>query len=246
MLILDPAGDSDMGPLEGKFALKMMPGHLTDEQLFLPRRGTLPDRRYTATNQFSAHASTTSLSRTSADQGLRLIDSGALDDLPYKGKGEDAPKKTITIRSMETSFLDYNDNYAFDSAGDKPEKKQKWNIAAAVEGPRIGDKDGYRALVFADADLFVELYGRNALGQVVAILVSGTLLDDSIHWLGGEESIVGDVVSEDDKAISHTKNEDAVWFTLMIIGAPIIVLTLGLIGTWARRRRGSKKTEVTL
>jgi len=246
MLILDPAGDTDMGPLEGKFAFKMMQGHLTDEQLFLPRRGTLLDRRYTATNQFSAHASTTSLSRTSADQGLRLIDSGALDDLPYKGKGADAPKKTITIRSMETSFLDYNDNYAFDSAGAKPEKKQKWNIAAAVEGPRIGDKDGYRALVFADADLFVELYGRNAIGQVVTVLVSGTLLDDSVHWLGGEESIVGDVVSEDDKAISHTKNEDAAWFTLMIIGAPIIVLTLGLVGTWARRRRSSRKTEVTL
>jgi len=36
-----------------------------------------------------------------------------------------------------------------------------------------------------------------------------------------------------------------VWFTLMIIGAPIIVLTLGLVGT-SRRRRGSKKAEVTL
>jgi hypothetical protein len=246
MLILDPAGDTDMGPLEGKFAFKMMPGHLTDEQLFLPRRGTLSDRRYTATNQFSAHASTTSLSRTAADQGLRLIDSGALEDLPYKGKAEDAPKKTITIRSMETSFMDLNDNLAFDGSGPTPEKKQKWNVAAAIEGPKLGDKDGYRALVFADADLFVELYGRNAVGQVVAILVSGSLLDDSIHWLGGEESVVGEVVSEDDKAIAHTKNEDVVWFTLMTIGAPIIVLTLGLIGTWARRRRGSKKTEVTL
>jgi hypothetical protein len=245
MLILDPTGTTDMGPLEGKFALKMLPGHLTDEQLFLRARGTLTDRRYTATNQFSAHASTTSLSRTSADQGLRLIDSGALEDLPYKGKSEDAPKKTITIRSMDTSFMDENDNYTFDGAGNPPEKKQKWNIAAAVEGPKLGDKDGYRALVFADADLFVELYGRNAIGQVVSILVSGTLLDDSVHWLGGEEAIVGDVVSEDDKAIQHTKNEDVVWFTLMIIGAPIIVLTLGLIGTRARRRRGSKKAEVT-
>jgi hypothetical protein len=77
------------------------------------------------------------------------------------------------------------------------------------------------------------------------VLVSGPLLEDSVKWLAGEESIVGDVISEDDKPIQHTKNEDVVWFTLMIIGAPIIVLTLGLIGTWARRRRGSKKTEVT-
>ena len=55
----------------------------------------------------------------------------------------------------------------------------------------------------------------------------------------------GEVVSEDDKAIQHTKNEDVVWFLLMIIGAPVIVLTLGLVGTSARRRRASKKTEVT-
>ncbi|HEX2686654.1 MAG TPA: Gldg family protein, partial [Kofleriaceae bacterium] len=58
MLILDPAGNVDLGPLETKLALKMVPGHLTDEQLFLSRRRTLSDRRFTVTNQFSAHSST--------------------------------------------------------------------------------------------------------------------------------------------------------------------------------------------
>jgi hypothetical protein len=222
----------------------MAPGYLTDEQLVLPRRRTLSDRRFTATNQFSAHSSTTSLSRTSADQGLPLIDSGALEEVPFTGKPEDAPKKTITIRSMDSSFMDLNDNFSFDGSGPTPEKKQRWNIAAAIEGTKHGDKDGYRTLVFANANLFVDFIGRNALGQVVAGLVSGNLLDDSVKWLGGEEAFVGDVVSEDDKAIQHTKNEDVVWFMLMIIGAPIIVLTLGLVGT--RRRRGSKKAEVTL
>lgn len=244
MLILDPTGSTEMGPLEDKFAFKMFTGHLTDEQLVFSRRGTLSDRRFTGTNQFSPHASTTTLSRTSADQGLLLIDSGALDDTPYRGKSEEAPKKIITIKSMETSFLDYNDNFAFDGAGSTPEKKQRWNIAAAIEGPKHGDKDGYRALLFADAELFVEL--RNPVrGAVGTFLVSGPLLEDSVKWLGGEEAIVGDVVSEDDKPIQHTKSEDAVWFMLMLIGAPIIVLTLGLVGT-SRRRRGSKKAEVTL
>jgi hypothetical protein len=241
MLILDPLGDSSMGPLEAKLGLKMLPGHLSDDRLFLPVRGKMTDHRYTATNQFSPHPSTGSLSRTSADQGIRLSDSGALDDVPYTGKPEAAPKKTVTIRSMDTSYLDQNDNFVFDGA----EKKQRWTVAEAVEGPRIGDKDGYRALVFADADLFVDLYGRNQLGQVVAVLSSNTLLDDSVHWLAGEESIVGDVVSEDDKPIQHTKNEDVVWFTLMLLGAPILVLTLGLIGTSSRRRRASRKIEVT-
>jgi hypothetical protein len=54
------------------------------------------------------------------------------------------------------------------------------------------------------------------------------------------------VVSEDDKRIQHTKGQDAVWFTVTIVGAPILVLALGLIATWARRRRSSRsiKTQV--
>jgi hypothetical protein len=246
MVVLDPTGATDLGPLEAKFGLKMVPGHLTDEQLYIKRRGNPSDHRMTATNQFSAHASTTALSRTSTDRGIPLIDSGALDDVQITGKPNEVPKKTITIRSMESSFMDFNNNFTFDGAGTPPEKKQRWNIAAALEGPKpAGEKEGYRALVFADAGLFSDLYGRNQLGQVVAVLASDPLLDDSIRWLGGEEVFSGEVVSEDDKPIQHTKNEDVVWFLLMIIGAPIVVLTLGLVGTSARRRRASKKLEVT-
>jgi ABC-type uncharacterized transport system len=242
LMALDPKGELSMGPFEQKFALKMLPGDLTDDVQYLPQRGAMTDRRFAVTNQFSAHASTTSLSRT-VDKGLVLIDAGALDDTPYTGNPDQAPKKTLTIRSMETSFLDTNDNYAFDAA---TEKKQRWIIGAAVEGPRINDKDNWRALVFADTDLFADALVQGPLGRPSVVMVSGTLLDDSVKWLGGEESIVGDVVSEDDRPIQHTKNEDVVWFTLMVIGAPIIVLTLGLVGTSARRRRGSKKAEVTL
>ncbi|HEY6178062.1 MAG TPA: Gldg family protein [Kofleriaceae bacterium] len=241
LLALDPKGQIAMGPLEGKLALKMLPGDLTDEVQFLPQRGKLPDRRLVLTNQFSAHASTTTLSRL-VDRGILLIDAGALDDAPYAEKPEHAPKKTIIIRSMESSFLDTNENFAFDSG---TEKKQRWNIAAAVEGARVNNKDGYRALVFADVDLFSDLYGRDPLGRVAPVLASGPLLGDAVRWLGGEEQFGGEVVSEDDKPIQHTKNQDVVWFMLTIIGAPIIVLTLGLLGT-TRRRRGPKKAEVTL
>lgn len=245
LLALDPRGDAGMGPLEGKFALKMLPGHLTNEERFLPRRRVLSDRRSTLTTEFSAHVSVTSLSRGGAERPLILIDSGALDDLPYSGPPADAPKKTLTIKSMESSFLDKNDNYTFDAA---TEKKQRYVVAAAVEGPKLADKDGYRALVFADVDVFADLQGaRDQFGRPVAVMWSdyaGPMLDDSVKWLGGEEAIVGEVVSEDDKPIQHTKSEDAVWFMLMIIGAPILVLTLGLVGT-SRRRRSSKKAEVT-
>ncbi|HET9627383.1 MAG TPA: Gldg family protein [Kofleriaceae bacterium] len=239
MYITDPLSDTSLGALEQRFAIKAVPGHLSDERLFLPVHGKPSDHRVTATNQFSPHASTGSLSRTSADQGIRLNDAGALEETAFPPGLADPPRRTVTIRSMETSFMDTNGNFTKD--GD--EKQQKWIVGEAVEGPNIGKKDNWRALVFADADLFTDLYGRNQLGQVVGVISSGPLLDDSVKWLAGEEAVVGDVVSEDDKAIQHTKNEDVVWFTLMLIGAPIVVLAGGLFGT--RRRRTAKKSEVT-
>jgi hypothetical protein len=235
---LDPKSEPGLGSLENKLGVKMIPGSLTDEVSYLPQRGMMTDRRFVITTQFSAHASTTQLSR-SIDKGLILIESGALEEL---GNMKDQAKRTITIRSMESSFLDLNDNFGFDAA---TEKKQRWNLAAAIEGNGVGGKEGFRALVFADVDLFADVFVQGALGRAAATLVSGPLLEDSVKWLAGEEAIVGDVVSEDDKPIQHTKNEDVVWFTLMVIGAPIIVLTLGLVGTWARRRRSARKTEVT-
>ncbi|MGE0401731.1 MAG: Gldg family protein [Kofleriaceae bacterium] len=246
MVALDPKSEPSLGMLEGRLGLRYNPADLTDDKAFLPQRGTAADRRFAITTQFSAHASTTSLSR-SVDKGLILIDSGALEEIPYTVTP--APTKTITIRSMESSFLDLNNNFAFDQLAG--EKRQRWNIGAAIEGPKVKgadgkDKDGFRALVFADADLFADVLFSNAMGRAAVVLVSGPLLEDSIKWLGGDENFVGDVVSEDDKPIKHTKEQDAKWFTLTIVAGPAIVLTLGLVGTWARRRRHSKKkSEVT-
>ena len=83
---------------------------------------------------------------------------------------------------------------------------------------------------------------QSRMGPAQTILISGPLLDDAVKWLGGEETFVGDVVSEEDKPIKHTKDQDQVWFALTTIGAPLLVLTLGLVGT--RKRRAKKKSEV--
>jgi hypothetical protein len=246
MIALDPTGDPSLGSLEGKLGVKYNPGHLTDDQAYMSRRQGPMDRRFVLTQQFSAHASTTAMSR--AARGLILLDSGVFEDAPITAKGE-APKKTVTIRSQDTSFLDLNDNLSFDPA---TEKRQKWTIAEAIEGPKMKDaagkdKDGWRALLFADADVFMDalIEGGPGAGRMLVMIGQiggGDVLDDSVKWLGGEEVFTGEVVSEDDKPISHTKSQDAVWFTLTIVGMPLLVLTLGLVGTLTRRRR--KHAEV--
>ena len=244
MLVLDPKSSPDLGPLEQKLGIKYNPAPLTDDQKFYPQRRGSVDHRFVVTTQYSAHASTTSLSR--AAKGLLLIEAGAFQDAPTTGT---APKKTVTIHSMDSSFLDLNNNYEFDAAS---EKRQRYDIAEAIEGPKMKgadgkDKDGWRVLAFADADLFADAVAHDAMGRagllMVAELGGGELFDDSVKWLGGEEVFAGDVVSEEDKPIQHTKNQDVVWFTLTIIGVPLLVLTLGLVGTLTRRRR-SKTAEV--
>ena len=70
--------------------------------------------------------------------------------------------------------------------------------------------------------------------------MSGPLLDDSVKWLGGEEVFAGEVVSEDDKPIQHTKSQDAVWFTLTIVGVPLLVLRSA---SWAPGPAGARRRQ---
>jgi hypothetical protein len=244
LFAIDPLGVQALGPLEGRFGLRPAPGRLTDDRNFSIMRRTASDQRNVRTTQFSAHASTTALSRETG-MPFFLIEAGALEEVPFRVKGE-PPKRTITIRSMDNSWLDLQDakgewNFAFDAA---TEKRQRWNLAAAIEGNKVGDKEGYRALVFSDVDLFRDIrVVIDAMGRSLALMASGPLLDDAVRWLGGEEQFVGDVVSEEDKRIEHTKDKDALWFTITCIGVPLLVLGLGLFGTVGRRKRRQGSTQ---
>ncbi|MGE3455201.1 MAG: Gldg family protein [Kofleriaceae bacterium] len=236
LFALDPKSDHSMGPLGAKFGLRFNPGDLTDDKYFSPQRRNVSDRRFVMSSQVSSHASTTQLSKIAHKDPVTLIDSGALEELALPP----GTTRTITVRSMDSSFLDFNNNFTLDAG---TEKRQRWNIGAAVEGPKTKDadgkdKDGFRALVFADANLFMDAIRQEFTGQRILTMVSGELFFDGIKWLGGEESFAGEVVSEEDKPIQHTKDADAKWFILMIIGAPAIVLGAGLFfGSWSKRKR---------
>jgi hypothetical protein len=234
LIAMDPKAFPGMGVLEGRLGLKMNPAPITDDEKFLPQgRGSIADRRFAMTTQFTAHSSTTALSR-SEKGGLPLIDAGTLEDIPFVDASQ--PKKTVTIRTMESSWLDFNNNFKYDA--DAGEKKQRYNVGVAIEGPKLPDgKDGFRALVYSDVDMFVDVTLRSGM-QSVTLMLSGPLLDDSVKWLGGEEVFAGEVVSEEDTPIEHTKNEKAAWFFVTVLGIPVLVLVLGLSGTsYARRRR---------
>jgi len=137
----------------------------------------------------------------------------------------DPNDKTIdfALRTTTSTFPDKNGNLEADSN----EPRASYDLAAAVT--RKTSKGEQRSFVIADADLFSDSVLKN-------VPTNRFLLLDAVRWLGGEESLTGEVNSEEDVRIEHTKEKDVLWFYATILGVPILVLALGLV--WARRSKG--------
>ncbi|MBP9086780.1 MAG: Gldg family protein [Kofleriaceae bacterium] len=280
---LNPLGDAQLGSLESRLGIAFDRTLLTDDKAYFPERGSSADFRNVATTQVSAHASTTTLSRANRVR-LPVVASGSLNDAEFVGSTTAGkPQRTYIIKTMDTTWADSTSNFAFDSA---TEKRARYNVGVAIEGPRIRlsaaeqaaadasagsaakpavaghdahdhddtpgtdpkDKDGFRALVYGNANFFADAATTDPLGRMRKTMIGGDFfVFDAVRWLGGEEVFSGEVVSEDDKPIKHTKSEDGAWFMLTIVGAPMLVLGLGLLGTWWRkhRRRKSRPRNIT-
>ena len=240
LLVLDPQSRAtNLGPLEGRLGVKYNPGVLADDKEFMVQQHNSSDHRLILTNQFSSHASVTTLSRGGVRSGILLIESGHLEANDFMvEEGKQAPKRTWVVRSMATSFVDLDGDREYDEGS---EKRDRYNIAAAVEDEtdkqdkdKEEEKTGMRAMVFADSEVFSDVLLRK-VPLVQALVV------DAVKWLGGEEDLAGETISEKDVLIEHTKSEDVVWFYLSLVGAPLIILGLGLTGVMWRRRRAQRR-----
>jgi alpha-ketoglutarate-dependent 2,4-dichlorophenoxyacetate dioxygenase len=69
----------------------------------MARRHDAADNRLIITDQFSAHASMTTLSRSNVGSGILLVDSGSLVDAGTPAGGA---KRTYTVKSLPTTFAD--------------------------------------------------------------------------------------------------------------------------------------------
>jgi hypothetical protein len=261
-IALDPRRQANLGSLEGRLGVKFDRTPVSDDKEFFIERRNPADHRSVVTNQFSSHASVTTLSRAGINAGIPMFEAGNLQDTDYMlEEGQAPPKRTYVIRSMATSFLDKPadgsplGNFQFDK-GD--EKRNRYNLAAAIEDPSRGAPKGtpakeveddnpydppvetapggrgMRAMVFADVDIFQD----SAVARFQGLQY---VIRDATLWLGGEESLTGETASEKDVSIEHTKSEDVVWFYLSLVGAPLIILGAGLGGVMWRRRIAQRR-----
>jgi hypothetical protein len=232
LLALDPASDFRMGELEGRLGVRYVPVALADEEQHLRQRGDESDRRLLITNRYLSHASVTQLARAGPSAGVAFVGPGYLEAM----EGAD-PAPRFVVRSLESTFADASADYRFD---DGEEVQEAYPLVAAIDpDPTPGDSaapagPSARALVYASSSPFTE-------AMLVSLATNAALVSDGVRWLAREEGFAGVVETEEDVPIVHTQQQNVIWFHTTILGAPALVLAIGLVSV--RRRRKPKGVE---
>lgn len=218
------ATEDTMQPLLDDLGLNMGEGVLAATNLIVPTANNISDRLNIATDGFSSHPSTVVLSKNRGQLKLFTPGAGYLVE-----KAGAKPKVTVTVRSIGSAWNDRNMNLQLDE--DQGESKTARPIAVAVEGDPIDGERGFRAIVVADATLFSDFPITNPGNQ--------QFIYDALNWLTGQEAHAGEVESEEDVRIQHTREGQAGWFYSTVVGVPLLFLALGAVRLRIRRRGGS-------
>jgi hypothetical protein len=223
LFAVDPESDFSLEPFRDLLGVEYRYVGLADEQQHVRQRGGLADRRLIITNRFTAHAAVTTAGRRGVGAGVLFPGAGHL----VAAEDVEGPRPRFVAEAMPTTFEDVDGDLQYD--GDD-EQRGGLQLAAAVEGSELEDGMTMRALVYADADMFSD-------AVLLSLQMNAAIVADGIRWLGREETFAGDVVSEEDVPIVHTRAENVAWFYAIILGAPTLVLLMGL-GVYLRPRLG--------
>ena len=209
---MEPGSEFQLEDLRDYLGVEYNPAMTIDDQRFIPGNPPIvADRRFIITNRFSTHPSVTTAGRSGSE--IVMIGPGSFtvaDTVP-------GLRTNLIINSLPSSYADLNGDYRFD---DGTEVQDRYGLAAAIEWvdtdeavdsasldpavdsaapgtPEDTRQPGMRALLYGDAEMFAD--------QVLAFPLNRFVVADGIRWLGGEEDLAGEVVSEEDVPIQHTQ-----------------------------------------
>lgn len=224
LLALDPDAGLTFEDLLGPYGLAYRAEVLANDIATFARTRQQSDRVNIVTAAYSSHPSVTSAGRLGQRAPLLLVSSGFLERTDHKPEGL---RVDFTVRSHPMTWSDKNANFT----NDADEPRRTFDLAAAVSQTREGGAET-RLLVFADSDLFGD--------PVIEFLGNAYLTLDGVKWLAGEESLMGEVNTEEDKPIQHTRKQDVAWFYSTVFAAPALVLGVGFVVT---RRKGRARRK---
>lgn len=218
-VIRDPKGKPDPA-LASLVGVQFQPGILNNDHVFMRATHTNADFALMVTNQFSSHASMSTLSRLAFRVAMFTPNTGWLS----MKKGP--LRVTDTVRSLPGTWVDLDGNHVFDKA---TEKRKIYTIAAAAQSAKKGDD--FRGAALADVEALGDMAMRDAANRQYAA--------DTFRWLTGDSNLQGTTESEKDVRITHTGLQDKLWFFGTTFGFPAIVLLAGIVRVSRRRRRSS-------
>ncbi len=223
LFALEPGSDFRLDGFRDRLGVDHDPAQALSDDRHMRMTGALSERRNVMTNRFSAHASVTTASRRGVTQGIVLFGPGRISE----AEDVEGLRTNLIISTDPSNYQDRNNDFRFDA---ESEVKESFGVAAAIES----DSVGLRALVYGDAEIFAD-------EVLLASQLNAFLVADGIRWLGREEAFSGEVVSEEDVPILHTRSENVVWFYAIIFAAPALVLALGMTALYGRRGRSGRR-----
>ncbi|SMF55370.1 Gldg family protein [Pseudobacteriovorax antillogorgiicola] len=206
-------GANQLEELLASFGIVFEPQFLANDKQFVRSTRKAIDHFFLFTNNFSSHVAMSSLTKNDDKMGLLTFQSG---HLKIAEKMADDWKASPVIQTLNTTFIDLNKNTKFD----KGEIRKNYPVAMVAESSKS------KVLVFSDATMLSDPVILNPGNQLAVV--------DSVRWLAGQAEIMGEVASEEDIKIQHSKSRDLVVFHGSIYLVPCLVL---LFGYFANRRK---------
>ena len=224
--IVTSADDDPLKVLLKGLGLAFNKVHLGNDRQYVTATRSNVDRWFLYTNVFSSHESVQSLARHDERIQVLSFQSGFFDLSPKTGVW----KGFETVKALSGTFNDINRNFAFD---EDQEKRQSYVTGAALEqGPGEGAavSKGGKVVALADSSMVADGLLRNPGNQLLIV--------DSFKWLVGDSATAGEIASEEDVKVQHSRSRDLYLFHGSIFLVPLLVLGGGYVATRRRKVQG--------
>lgn len=226
-LMLDPDQDVGLAPLLQGLGVETLPGTIASSTQHMKRNFNQSDRGIIFSNRYTSHPSVTTVTRHQREVATVFVNGVALES--SKAQVAPKPKVTFPLRSAAEFWRDLDGDF---ERGDG-EKTGSLNLMAAVSIGAAGDAEG-RAVIIGDGDFMTNKLAQNNGNMLLFV--------DSLAWLIGNEDLSGEVSSEEDIPIEHSREQDKVWFYATTFAVPAPILLLGAFVARRRRKRAEGKS----
>jgi hypothetical protein len=229
LLALDPESGLDFNELLAPFGVRYVSTALASDLVFVARTRQTSDRANIATAAYSSHPSVTTAGRLGGRAPLLMFGAGFVEAAGERPQGV---RVDFPVHSHPSTWNDANGNFELDAPA---EVRRTYELAAAIGRPQPDAGKGApetRLMVLADSDALGDPVIENAGNAYLAL--------DGMKWLLGDDLIIGEISTEEDAPIQHTRKQDVFWFYSTVFLAPALVLGAGFFAT-RRRGRGRRR-----